>query len=202
MLDLLSKIGWLKVAGVVIGVLFAVVSAAYWKGCSDGTKKTEKEYQAKLDESELKYQRLLNAPPKIETRTVTVYVKAEPTSGMAEASPVESAEENPLAIPKRTTIHVDSPGDLDVTFYPLELPVKQFQWYLEPAPMKVDTVYITETKTAIEYVEKTSTLTVVESAIFGIGAGNFIAGGRKEITIGALGAVGLVEAGKYIFGGK
>lgn len=191
----------LKTIAIAGAFLVMAVSFSFWKGCDYGTERTVKEYRVKLDESELKYQRLLNAPPKVDTVRITRWLPAKPprvdTVGtVAEEAP--SPETPKMSMPYT----IEEPGTLRVEFIPVASPTEQFVFHFKPSPVKVDTVYVTMTKTAVEYVEKTSTLTVIESVALGIGAGNLAAGGKKEITIGALGLVGLVEAGKYIFGGE
>jgi hypothetical protein len=148
MLDLLGK--W-KLIGLALAGLLALGSAIYWQGCSKGKELGREEMQQEVNEWKGKYLNLRDAPPKIETRTVTRFVEREPSSGRSTATPVESEEENPLAIPKTTTIRIESPGMLNVTFFPLELPAKQFLYYLDPEPMRIDTVIVTETKWAVEY---------------------------------------------------
>jgi hypothetical protein len=155
-----------KLIGIGLAGLLALGSAIYWQGCEKGKDLGREEKQEEVNEWKGKYLNLRDAPPKIETRTVTRFVEREPQSGRSEATAVESTEENPLAIPKTTTIRIKSPGMLNLTFFPLEIPAKQFLYYLDPEPMKIDTVYVTETKWAVEYRD----VNVFEKVEFYVGA--------------------------------
>lgn len=143
----------LKTIGIVFAIISSIATAAYFKGCSDGKESGREEMQSVVDEWRGKYQNLRDQPPKVETRTITKYIDRPARTDRVASVPVEETE-TPLETPRTSVPYtVDSPGTMEVTFIPLASAFQQFVFDWKPAPMRVDTVYVTETKTALEYVE-------------------------------------------------
>lgn len=172
MLQLLN----LKTILIVMGVLSGVVSAAYLKGCSDGDEKGYargvEEKQSEVDKWRGMYQNLRDQPPKVETRTVTKYVITP--ARVETVGVVIDTPEEVTSYP----YHVAGPGTVQATYIPLASLSQRFRFDYRPEPMKVDTVYVTETKTALEYVE----VSIFEQAEFYVvtilaAVGGFAAGG-------------------------
>lgn len=148
MLQLLN----LKTIGIALGLLLTVVSAAYLRGCSDGKgigrEQATAEMQKEVDKYRGMYQNLRDQPPKVEMRVVTKYVTL-PRRVDTVAAVSGETEDQVTSAP----YPVASSGTVTATYLRLAEPWQRFRFEFKPDPMRVDTIYVTETKTALEYVE-------------------------------------------------
>lgn len=148
MLQLLN----LKSISIALAVAIPILSGIYLKGCSDGKEKgraeATEEMQAEVNKWKGQYQDLRDAPPKIETRTVTKYITLPPRVDTVAQVSGESEDEVTSA-----PYIVQGPGVIQATYMRLAQPWERFRFDFQPSPLRVDTVFVTETKTALEYVE-------------------------------------------------
>ena len=153
-----------KIGGSV-GLIAAVALFAYIQGCND-RKSDEAEIvaaalkpvQDELAKVKEQYNKILYAPPKIDT--VRIRIPGKPEAGTAPAEVVDSYEEEiarwkkksetdsdllyAALQAKQTKFRLSGPGMVNVVHYPWKQPLEQFQYWIDPDSMEI--VKITEGK--------------------------------------------------------
>jgi hypothetical protein len=180
---MLSSLLNLKALGIALGALVIISTFVFIKGCDYGKAGQKEDDEKEIAELNLKYERLVNAPPVVKSETTYVYRTRKAQSGTSASIP-ETSEPGDfiaqLSVPKYTEFYVEGAGVIGVHHYPLKILSEQFSWeVIKPEPQKMERVEVTVTKTAIEYVD----ISVFEKAEFYLSfavaaiAGYAVAGG-------------------------
>ena len=145
---------------LIAGLALSLAGGIWLHGCDYGDGKGHArgvaEKQEEVDKWRKQYLDLRDAPPKTEIKVVTKYVTL-PRRVDTVAIAVDTPEEK-ISAP----YHVESAGTIQAAYLPMAPIDGRFRFNFIPDVIKVDTVYVIETRTALEYVE----VSVFEQAEF------------------------------------